>query len=138
MYTILSLSLGLLSLQCQPLPVQRTQRIGVAGRHWERVGVAGVGRISLSSAIPFEDSRYILNPLQRRLSIPAQRGPISFKFKGKAINLWSLAYAAVTLCVALVILPFMMLMTVLVDLFGNKRVTLECAEVLLFLLSVLF
>jgi hypothetical protein len=55
------------------------------------------------------------------LATPVQYGP-HLKIKGKVLNAWGILYALATFSVAVIVLPFMIVSSVLADLLGNGKV----------------
>mmetsp|Transcript_5910 Transcript_5910/g.6030 ORF Transcript_5910/g.6030 Transcript_5910/m.6030 type:complete len:356 (-) Transcript_5910:86-1153(-) len=80
----------------------------------------------LFSAISLDDTgenirkRNLLNPLYTSLSKPVLYGP-HVKIKGKILNMWGVMYALTTFTVAVVVLPFMVVLSYISDLRGNGK-----------------
>lgn len=70
----------------------------------------------LFSSITLDDTgenirkRNLLNPLYTALAKPVQYGP-HVKIKGKILNMWGVMYALTTFTVAVVVLPFMIVLS---------------------------
>jgi hypothetical protein len=82
--------------------------------------------MTLNAAISpsHDENRNDLNALMfnPRLSQPINLGP-HLKIGGRVLNIWGVFYALITYVVALAVLPVMVILSFLCDVFGDKKVS---------------